>query len=123
VSRAKKEAASFTKPLLFLLLTLLVGKDRQIHTLITGAMRSGHIPNATFWIDLFGLIWWQQAGNFLQDGIQELIFWDGLDDFALTENDTLPFSACQTNIGVSRLAGPIYHTAHDGNVNGSLHLC
>src|SRR5579884_2679496 len=86
-------------------------------------MCSSDIFNAAFWVDQFGLMGRQEAGNFLQDGIEELIFGNSLDDLAFAENNTLPFSASQANIGITRLARAIYYTAHYGNVNGGLHLC
>src|SRR5579884_477774 len=79
--------------------------------------------DAAFGVDELCFVFWEQAGNLFQHGIQELIFGDGFDDFAFAEDDAAPFAAGEADIGVAGFAGAVHDAAHDGDVDGRLHLC
>ena len=96
--------------------------DALADALVAGAMHTGGILNAAFWVDQLGFALGQQAGYLFQHGIQELIFRHRFDDFAFAEDHAATLAACQPYIGVTRFAWAIDDAAHHGHMDGGLHF-
>src|SRR5205823_10362608 len=105
----------------FLLWILRFG---QTHTdaFVAGTVYARSFLDTAFGIDEFRFAFRKQARHFFEDGIEELIFGDGFDDFAFAEDDATAFAACQPDIGVAGFAGAVDDAAHDGDVDGGLYF-
>src|SRR5579884_1273970 len=97
-------------------------QNRQTCTFFAGAVVADGFFDAAFGVDELCFALRQQAGDLFQHGVQELVFGNGLDDFAFAKDDAATLAAGEANIGVARFAGAVDDAAHDGNVNGRLHL-
>src|SRR6266571_7765846 len=106
----------------FFLLWILRFRQALANPLVAGAVHTRGFLDTAFGIDEFRFAFWKQAGHFFEDGVEELIFGDGFDDFAFAEDDAAAFAASQPDIGIAGFAGAVDDAAHDGDVDGSLHF-
>src|SRR5579859_5409447 len=90
--------------------------------LVAGAMHACGVLNAAFGVDKARLAFGQQAGNLFQHSVEELIFGDGLNNFAFAEDYAASLAAGETDIGVTRFAWAVDDTAHHGDMDGRLHF-
>src|SRR5947199_8799089 len=96
VSPTKK--ATSPEAAFFLLLLL---ERRCPYSLITGAVNTSSLPNATLRVDQFCLVLWQQARYLLQHSIEKLIFRNSFDHFTLAKDHTPALTSSKAHIGVA----------------------
>src|SRR5258708_8357049 len=90
---------------------------RHPNTLIARAMNTGSLFNSTFGIDQLCFAFWEETGYLFQDGIQELIFGYGLDDFAFAEDYAASLATGKAYICIPRFPRPIDHPTHHSPLN------